>query len=104
MEPTSNHIVDYIMDILRRSDKPVEGETKEKAEERLDAITYNALKTAMGTLAQADIINMEDGALRNEIYESIAVTVNAQAKTYGITVEDVKIKRFDLPQSNENAV
>jgi membrane protease subunit HflC len=74
------------------------------AEERLNAITYNALKTAMGTLAQADIINMEDGALRNEIYESIAGTVNAQAKTYGIEVEDVKIKQFDLPESNLNAV
>ena len=78
--------------------------TPQKAEERLDAITYNALKTAMGTLAQADIINMEDGALRNEIYESIAGTVNAQAKTYGIEVEDVKIKQFDLPDSNLNAV
>ena len=78
--------------------------TTAKAEERLDAITYNALKTAMGTLAQADIINMEDGALRNEIYESIATTVDAQAKTYGIHVEDVKIKQFDLPDSNLNAV
>ena len=78
--------------------------TPEKAEERLDAITYNTLKTAMGTLAQADIINMEDGALRNEIYESIATIVDAQAKTYGIHVEDVKIKQFDLPDSNLNAV
>ena len=78
--------------------------TPEKAEERLDAITYNTLKTAMGTLAQADIINMEDGALRNEIYESIATIVDTQAKTYGIHVEDVKIKQFDLPDSNLNAV
>ena len=74
------------------------------AEQRLDAITYNELKTAMGTLAQADIINMDDGAKRNAIYESINAKVDAQAKTYGITVEDVKIKRFDLPHSNENAV
>ena len=74
------------------------------AEQRLDAITYNELKTVMGTLAQADIINMEDGAERNAIYEGINAKVDAQAKTYGITVEDVKIKRFDLPQSNENAV
>ena len=58
----------------------------------------------MGTLAQADIINMEDGAERNAIYEGINSKVDAQARTYGITVEDVKIKRFDLPQSNENAV
>ena len=74
------------------------------AEQRLDAITYNELKTVMGTLAQADIINMEDGAERNAIYEGINEKVNAKAQTYGITVEDVKIKRFDLPQSNENAV
>ena len=74
------------------------------AEQRLDAITYNELKTVMGTLAQADIINMDDGAERNNIYEGINAKVDTQAKTYGITVEDVKIKRFDLPQSNENAV
>ena len=75
-----------------------------EAEERLNAITYNALKTAMGTLAQADIINMNDGAERNQIYEGIATTVDTQAKTYGIHVEDVKIKQFDLPDSNLNAV
>jgi len=74
------------------------------AEERLNALTYNELKTVMGTLAQADIINMEDGAKRNEIYNSIASDVNALAVQYGINVEDVKIKRFDLPDSNLNAV
>ncbi len=74
------------------------------AEQRLDALTYNALKTVMGTLAQADIINMEDGAKRNEIYDGISTTVDALAETYGIHVEDVKIKQFDLPDSNLNAV
>lgn len=74
------------------------------AEQRLDALTYNELKTVMGTLAQADIINMEDGAKRNEIYENIASDVNRLAATYGIRVEDVKIKQFDLPDSNLNAV
>ena len=76
----------------------------QKAEERLDAITYTALKNAMGKLAQTDVINMNDGAERNQIYEGIATTVDAQAKTYGIHVEDVKIKQFDLPESNLNAV
>ena len=78
--------------------------TTSRAEERLNALTYNTLKTAMGTLAQADIINMNDGAERNEIYEGISATVDAQAKSYGIRVEDVKIKQFDLPESNLNAV
>ena len=79
-------------------------ETTTRAEERLNAITYNALKNAMGRLAQADIINMNDGAERNQIYDSIATTVDAQAASYGIHVEDVKIKQFDLPDSNLNAV
>ena len=74
------------------------------AEQRLDALTYNELKTVMGTLAQADIINMEDGAKRNEIYANIATDVDSLAATYGIHVEDVKIKQFDLPDSNLNAV
>ena len=78
--------------------------TTAKAEDRLDSITYGAVKREMGKLAQADIINMEDGALRNEIYEGIATIVSESAKTYGIIVEDVKIKQFDLPESNLNAV
>ena len=78
--------------------------TTVEAEERLNSITYSVLKRSMGTLAQADIINMEDGAERNEIYESIAAIVDEQAGVYGIHVEDVKIKQFDLPESNLNAV
>ncbi len=74
------------------------------AEERLNALTYNKLQTAIGTLAQADIINMNDGAERNDIYEGITAQVDVLAAEYGIQVEDVKIKRFDLPESNLNAV
>ena len=74
------------------------------AEDRLNNLTYNQLQTVMGTLAQADIVNMEDGAKRNEIYEGIAATVDGAAAQYGIHVVDVKIKQFDLPESNLNAV
>ena len=79
-------------------------ETDAEAEGRLDTMTYTALKNALGSLTQADIINMEDGAKRNEIYEGIAESVAKQAKDIGIDVLDVKIKRFDLPESNLNAV
>ena len=50
------------------------------AEERLNALTYNELKTVMGTLAQADIINMDDGAERNAIYEGINAKVTPRQK------------------------
>ena len=78
--------------------------TASVAEDRLDGITYSVLKNTMGNLKQADIINENPGGERNEIYEGITTTVNSQAAVYGIVVEDVKIKRFDLPESNLNAV
>lgn len=74
------------------------------AEERLDAMTYNALKNVMGTLAQRDIINQDDPSARNDIYAGIASSVDIIAQNYGIDVVDVKIKRFDLPEANEQAV
>jgi len=74
------------------------------AEERLDAMTYNAFKNTMGTLAQKDIINEDSADERNQIYEGIASNVDAISRTYGIEVVDVKIKRFDLPEANEQAV
>ncbi len=74
------------------------------AEQRLDAITYNALKTVMGTLSQKDIINEEPPSERNDIYAGISSNVSNLAKNYGIDIVDVKIKRLDLPEANEQAV
>jgi len=79
------------------------GSTKE-AEGRLDALTYNFIKTKMGTLNQDEIINMEDPDERNTIYGEILKNVKEGANSYGIEVVDVKIKRFDLPEQNEEAV
>jgi len=74
------------------------------AEVRLDALTYNALKNLMGTLYQNDIINEDDASERNDIYQGITTNVKELATTYGIDIIDVKIKRFDLPEDNEQAV
>lgn len=75
-----------------------------EAESRLNALTYTALKNLMGTLEQNDIINMDNASERNDIYASITTEVASLADTYGINVLDVKIKRFDLPDNNEQAV
>ncbi len=75
-----------------------------EAETRLDALTYNSLKNLMGRLNQDDIINQDDASERNDIYAGITTEVSDNAKVYGITVIDVKIKRFDLPEANEQAV
>lgn len=78
--------------------------TTGEAEARLNAVTYNSLKNLMGTLMQDDIINTEDASGRNDIYAGITTEVAELCRTYGINVLDVRIKRFDLAQSNEEAV
>jgi len=74
------------------------------AESRLYDITYNAFKTKMGVLDQDDIINMNPGAERNAIYDEIKSEVMSKTDVYGIKVVDVKLKRLDLPESNEQSV
>lgn len=74
------------------------------AELRLNALTYNALKNTMGKLEQNSIINSNDAAERNDIYNTITSDVASLADTYGISVIDVKVKRLDLPADNETAV
>ena len=78
--------------------------TTGEAEGRLDVITYNALKTTLGTIDQQEIINQEEGAKRNKIYNDITELVTQSINSYGISVVDVKIKRLDLPSDNEQAV
>lgn len=78
--------------------------TTSEAEARLNAVTYNSIMNLMGKLEQADIINMDDASERNDIYEGITKEVSTLCEAYGINVLDVKIKRFDLPDNNEQAV
>ncbi|MEA4822873.1 MAG: protease modulator HflC [Clostridiaceae bacterium] len=75
-----------------------------EAELRLNALAYNALKNAMGVLEQSRIINQSDASERNDIYEAITAEVASYAATYGINVKDMRVKRLDLPEDNEQAV
>ena len=78
--------------------------TISEAVTRLDALTYISLKNLMGTLKQDDIINEEAVNTRNDIYAGITTDVAKNAAVYGISVIDIKIKHFDLPEANEQAV
>lgn len=78
--------------------------TIEDAKARLNNFTYTSLKNLMGKLEQNDIINEDDAAERNEIYTNIKTEVDDIVATYGINVVDIKIKRFDLPEDNAQAV
>ena len=74
------------------------------AENRLDAITFNAVKNIIGTYEQNAIISSADEKSRS--YLNIAVTnqSKANAESFGIEVIDVKVKSFELPHDNEQSV
>ena len=76
----------------------------EEAKARLNNFTYTSLKNLMGKLEQNDIINENDASERNDIYANIRTEVDEIVDTYGIDVVDIKIKRFDLPEENAQAV
>lgn len=75
-----------------------------EAQNRLDAATYNALKNIIGTMSQDSIItpSVDDG--RNDLNVVVYDQVKSATADYGIEITDVKIKRFDLPSENEEAV
>lgn len=75
-----------------------------EAQNRLDAATYNALKNIIGTMSQDSIItpSVDDG--RNDLNVVVHEQVKSSTTDYGIEITDIKIKRFDLPTENEEAV
>ncbi len=78
--------------------------TTSEAKSRLDASTYNALKTIIGTMPQESIIQLSESEGKNDLNNRVFDQVKALTTPYGIEVTDVKIKRFDLPGENESAV
>ena len=77
--------------------------TQAEAENRLDILSYNALKTIMGTLSRDEIINQDEES-RDAINTKTTSVAAEAAKGYGIEIVDIKIKKLDLPEDNEQAV
>ncbi len=74
--------------------------TEGEAERRLDATVFNAIKNLLGSIDQLDIIRMRGRDLENQLITNVA----KQMEYYGIEVSDIRIKQFDLPTDNKNAV
>jgi len=67
---------------------------------RLDDIIYAELRVELGRHLMLDIISK----VRSEIMEKVTKRSDERARSYGISVLDVRIKRADLPKENERAV
>lgn len=74
--------------------------TEPGAQARLDDIIYSDLLRELGQHDLDDIVSVN----REMIMESVTKDANVKAKDYGIEVLDVRIKRTDLPQENEEAI
>lgn len=71
-----------------------------EAERRIGTVTYNAIKTAIGTIDQTDIINGRGESLSDGIVDKVQSSFDG----YGIQIIDNEIKRLDLPEDNKESV
>jgi len=72
----------------------------ENAENRLENVVYNSVKTVLSRTDQEEIISGRDGLIATTITENIG---NAM-ESYGIEILSVETKKLDLPDSNKEAV
>ena len=70
------------------------------ARSRLATIINSRLRSVLGTQSLATLLS-EDRAKQMAIIQE---GVNTEAKKFGITIIDVRIKRADLPQANSEAI
>ncbi len=67
---------------------------------RLDDIVYSELRRELGTHDMNEIITQN----REMIMDKVTNASNLATNPYGIEVIDVRIKRVDLPQQNEESI
>lgn len=75
-------------------------QTQQGALARLDDIIYSELRVELGRHTLSEIVSKT----RSDLMKIVTVRANDKASAYGIEVEDVRIKRADLPEQNEKAV
>lgn len=74
--------------------------TKEEGLARLDDIIYSEVRKELGQHTLSEIVSENREALMHLVTERS----DESARSYGIEVVDVRIKRADLPPENETAV
>ena len=67
---------------------------------RLNSIVTASLRRVLGRNTLLDVLSAD----RERIMASIKETVNVEMRSFGIAVEDVRIRRADLPAENTQAI
>ncbi|KMK74564.1 protease modulator HflC [Alkalihalobacillus pseudalcaliphilus] len=78
----------------------------ENAEAIMGEIIFSAIRAELGQLNFDSIINSGEGEARDDIGELVRIRVNTSLENgnYGISLTDIRMKRADLPEENEEAV
>jgi len=75
-------------------------QTQSIAKTRIDDIVYSELRRELGTHNMSEIITENRELIMEEVTRESAIAT----KPYGIEVVDVRLKRVDLPQNNEQSI
>ena len=75
-------------------------QTEPIAKTRIDDIVYSELRRELGTHNMSEIITESREIIMEKVTRQSAIAT----KPYGIEVVDVRLKRVDLPQNNEQSI
>jgi len=67
---------------------------------RLSSIVASSMRRVLGSETLMAVLSNERARIMNEIQRQ----VNGEAKSFGVAVEDVRIRRTDLPDENTQAI
>ena len=73
---------------------------QQRAEERIDAAVYNALKNVISSMTQDEVIE----ARGEKLTQLLTDEANSDISDYGIEILTAEIKALDLPDDNKSAV
>ena len=75
------------------------------AESRMEEFIYSVVRTELGQLDYVDVVNDENSS-RGSLNDRVTKRVNEflTEGNYGIEVMDVRMKRIDLPEENEQSI
>lgn len=75
------------------------------AEARMEEFIYSVVRTELGQLNYVDVVNDENSS-RGSLNDRVTKRVNEflAEGNYGIEVVDVRMKRIDLPEENEQSI
>jgi membrane protease subunit HflC len=76
------------------------GPTEEGIQVRLNSVAASALRNVLGKEQLLNVLSSD----RAHIMSTIRDQVNQDMKGFGVSVEDVRIRRADLPEENTKAV